>query len=194
MKFAVLQTGHAPETLWPKHGDYDAMSMITGSPSGVYDGDGWMSDLEDFIRSSYANRSKMIGICFGHQIMAQSLGGEVVKSDKGYGIGVMDYVLAGQQETLSLCAWHQDQVVQKPDMAEVIFSSNFCPIAGLSYGDDAISFQPHPEFTKDFVRDLIAFRRGDTITDAQADEADASMAKDIDLSIVQNMLLEFLGR
>lgn len=224
MRVAILQTGHAPESLQNEHGDYDSMSkiflgyeaneiktyniqkgefptspanydlyLITGSPKGVYDGDNWIDDLEDFIRVSYASSTKLIGVCFGHQIMAQALGGKVRKSDKGYGIGVMDYDHAETGKKLSLCAWHQDQVEEKPEDGEVILSSKFCPIAGLIYNNRAISFQPHPEFTKAFVDDLITVRNGDTITNAQANMARETLTKDNDYPIVQGLIREFLA-
>lgn len=171
--------------------NYD-LYLITGSPKGVYDGDEWIADLEDFIRISYANSTKMIGVCFGHQVMAQALGGTVRKSDKGYGIGVMDYDNAETGKKLSLCAWHQDQVEEKPEDGDVILSSKFCPIAGLNYDNRAISFQPHPEFTKAFVEDLIAFRQGETITDTQAKKARETLAKDNDSPVIQDLIKAFL--
>ena len=222
LRVAILQTGSAPESLWDKHGDYDAMSkvflgydansiktynvqngelpnshedyslyLITGSPKGVYDGDNWIAELEDFIRRTYLTETKMIGVCFGHQVMAQALGGTVKKSHKGYGLGMMEYK-ATDGRKLSLCAWHQDQVEEKPEEAEIILSSDFCPIAGLYYPDKAISFQPHPEFSKAFLDDLIDIRRGQTITDEEALAARASLARNNDFVSIQAIVREFL--
>lgn len=223
LKTAILQTGHAPETLWEKHGDYDAMSkvflgydpdeiktfntqkselpkavtdydlyLITGSPKGVYDGDPWIAELEYFIRRAHNTNIKMIGVCFGHQIMAQALGGSVRKSPKGYGLGVMDYKFA-DGETVSLNAWHQDQVEEAPQGAEVILSSEFCPVAGLAYSHNAISFQPHPEFTKAFMDDLISFREGDTITAEQAHKARATLKKTAHVPAIQKRIKRFFN-
>ena len=178
---------------FPDHpGEFDVY-ILTGSPSGVYDGDPWISELETFIQEVYSSRTKMIGICFGHQIMAQALGGQVIKSDKGYGLGIMDYDIVGHDSSLSLPAWHQDQVISAPDNAEVFLTSAFCPIAGLKYDDHAISLQPHPEFSKDFVEDLIKFRTGDTITLEQAELAARSLSKKTTLATVQKILHDFLS-
>lgn len=171
---------------------YD-LYLITGSPKGVYDGDEWISDLEDFIRISFANSTKMIGVCFGHQVMAQAMGGTVRKSEKGYGIGVMDYDHTETGNKLSLCAWHQDQVEEKPEYGEVILSSEYCPIAGLNYDNRAISFQPHPEFTKVFIEDLITYRNGQTITEEEAKKARESLAKDNDYPVIQALIQDFLA-
>ena len=114
MKIAVLETGVPPEPLMEEFGSYPDMFadllgsgydletfdvtagdlpdpaahgayMITGSPAGAYEPLPWIAPLMQFIRS--ARESKMIGVCFGHQVMAQALGGEVVKSPKGWGLG-----------------------------------------------------------------------------------------------------------
>ncbi len=170
---------------------YD-LYLITGSPKGVYDGDEWISDLEDFIRISFTKSIKMIGVCFGHQVIAQALGGKVRKSNNGYGVGVMDYHHTPTGKKLSLCAWHQDQVEEKPEGGRVILSSEFCPIAGLNYDNRAISFQPHPEFTKAFVEDLITFRSGQTITEEEAKKARETLTKDNDYLFIQGLIKAFL--
>jgi GMP synthase-like glutamine amidotransferase len=61
--------------------------VITGSPRGVYDDDPWIAELSVFIREAYGAGKKLIGICFGHQILAHALGGQVEKSEKGLGLG-----------------------------------------------------------------------------------------------------------
>ncbi|MEO0589797.1 MAG: type 1 glutamine amidotransferase [Pseudomonadota bacterium] len=135
--------------------------LITGSRHGVYEDHAWIAPLEDLIRAAYGRGQKMIGICFGHQIIAQALGGRVEKSAKGFGVGLMDYDLErsdGSQTPVSLCAWHQDQIIEAPQGARVIARSPFCEIAGLQYSDKAITFQAHPEFSRAYVRDLIALR------------------------------------
>lgn len=171
--------------------DFD-LYIITGSPSGVYDGHDWIAELEKFIRAALDAGSKFIGLCFGHQIIARALGGTVVKSEGGYGIGVMNYMCAATGETLSLCAWHQDQVIKAPDKSELILTSEFCPVAGLKYGNQAISFQPHPEFTREFVRDLINLREGETITPHQAEAARRTLSTPTSTPTIRVILNEFL--
>lgn len=174
--------------------DFDVY-IVTGSPSGVYEDYLWIKRLETFLKQAFAQNRKIIGLCFGHQILAKALGGRVVKSGKGYGIGVMDYALnpaSTDPERLSLCAWHQDQVVQAPESAKVILSSGFCPLAGLQYGNQAISFQPHPEFTKAFLGDLITVREGDTISKSVAKTARETLVKETDTPRIKRLLTAFL--
>lgn len=142
--------------------------MITGSPAGVYDDEGWIGPLMDFIRAGANARLPQVGICFGHQIIAEALGGKVVKSDKGWGVGRHTYDIVACprfiQEacppTVSAAVSHQDQVVTLPPGAEVIAASDFTPFAGLYYPDaPALSFQCHPEFADSYSAALYSLRR-----------------------------------
>ena len=101
-------------------------------------------------------RASLVGICFGHQIMAQALGGRVEKYTGGWSAGRVEYRMDG--EVLPLVAWHQDQVVEKPEAAEVLCSTDFCRYAALAYGDRAMSMQPHPEFDDEATRLLLETR------------------------------------
>lgn len=188
--FAVLD-GYVPEAL----DGYDVV-VITGSKHGVYEDHPWIPPLETLIQRTMDAGQTMIGICFGHQIMAQALGGRAAKSDRGLGVGLMDYEFVdgeGNRAQRSLYAWHQDQVLDAPPGSTVIASSEFCPIAGLRYGNQAISLQPHPEFTRGYMSALIEARAGSALTRGAADEALASLerpchAKDIE-ALMQNFML-----
>jgi GMP synthase-like glutamine amidotransferase len=131
--------------------------LLTGSPAGVYEDLDWIAPLERFVRAAYQLRIPMAGICFGHQLIAQALGGTVRKSEKGWGIGRHVYdVMPGNGviggEKLALAASHQDQVIAPPAGATTIFRSAFTPHAGILYAKGtAMSVQPHPEFTAAFA-------------------------------------------
>ncbi len=126
--------------------------LITGSPAGVYDRLDWIAPLEDFVRAAHASRIPMVGVCFGHQLMAQALGGVVRQSDKGWGIGRHLYDIAPgngviEGERIALACSHQDQVIEPPLGARTFMYSDFTPHAGLLYANGvALSVQPHPEF------------------------------------------------
>lgn len=156
--------------------------IVTGSRHGVYESLPWMAPLKDFLRRAAAARVPVVGICFGHQILAETFGARVVKSDRGWAVGPHTYVVTDTTDSLAppnggftLNAMHQDQVETLPDGARVIARSDFCPYAGLAYGDHAISIQPHPEFDNAFERTLIELRRGSIIPDDRAEPALAAL-------------------
>lgn len=142
--------------------------VLTGSAAGVYDDFAWLTPLRAFIRGAYGKRIPMLGICFGHQIMADALGGDVRKSEKGWGLGRHTYGVRGRPDfmrtapgALAVACSHQDQVIVPPAEAEVILASDFTPNAGLVYRNGAaLSFQPHPEFLDDYTLALAEMRRG----------------------------------
>jgi len=131
--------------------------LLTGSPAGVYDDLDWIAPLERFVRAAYDARIPMAGFCFGHQLIAQALGGTVRKSEKGWGIGRHVYDVAPGNgvigaEKIAIAASHQDQVIEPPKGATPIFHSTFTPHAALLYANgSAMSVQPHPEFTPAFA-------------------------------------------
>jgi GMP synthase-like glutamine amidotransferase len=139
--------------------------VITGSKYGAYEPIAWIPPLMDFIVAAKVAETKMLGICFGHQIIAQALGGTVEKSEKGWGVGRFDYrwadpaaKLDALPDKLSINAFHQDQVLVKPDGAERLAFNDFCPNAALWYPGFAVTFQGHPEFDNSFEADLINYR------------------------------------
>jgi GMP synthase-like glutamine amidotransferase len=152
--------------------------LITGSRHGAYERLDWMLELEDFIRVLYRESIPLVGICFGHQIIAQALGGEVIKSDKGWSIGIQSYDIDQPQEWMNgmpqqvrIYAFHQDQISKLPSAASVFSSSEFCPFAGLSYGDSIISIQAHPEFEEAYELALIDIYGGNIVPEPVAAEA-----------------------
>lgn len=224
MKLAILETGRPPGDLASRFGDYPVMFarllgpgfeiesfdvqggqlpdprsqdavLITGSPAGVYDPLPWIAPLMDFIRS--AAGAKMVGVCFGHQAMAEALGGRVVKSEKGWGTGLHRYSVVGNEPwidgapDIAIPASHQDQVVVQPPHAEVVAASDFTPYAALAWRDrPAISFQFHPEFSPEFAKALIA-QRYDRVPDP--DQAIASLDAPNDRARVGGWIRRFLA-
>ena len=130
--------------------------LITGSRHGVYEDHPFIAPLEQFIRDALQAGLPVVGICFGHQIMAQALGGKVEKYAGGWAVGAQDYDFGGAR--LSLNAWHQDQVTRPPEGAHVLARNDFCAYAALGYGKTGFSVQPHPEFDDSFIAGLIEAR------------------------------------
>ena len=175
--------------------------VITGSAAGVYDDLAWMNPLRAFIRSAYGASTPMLGVCFGHQIMADALGGDVRKSEKGWGLGCHTYGVTSRPEflatdlpALSIACSHQDQVITPPAEAEVFLASDFTPNAGLAYKHGkALRLQPHPEFLDDYTIALAELRRGKA-PDERVDAAVASVATPSHSREVAGWLGNFLSR
>ena len=172
--------------------DADAW-LITGSKFGVYEGHDWIPPLETFLRGAYADSVPIVGICFGHQILAQALGGKVEKFSGGWSVGLVDYALDGFPGGARVLAWHQDQVVVPPVDATVVGSTPFCRHAALAYDDRAYSVQPHPEFDSQFVVDLVAARRS-ILPEEVAERALASLGPETSSKAISDRIAEFLVR
>ncbi len=182
----------------PRPQDMEAI-LITGSSAGVYDQLDWIAPLEDFVRAAYAMRIPMAGICFGHQLIAQALGGTVRKSEKGWGIGRHIYdVVSGngviEGDRLALACAHQDQVTEAPPEAKTFLFSEFTPHAGLLYANGTtLSVQPHPEFTTGFAHAICELREGKS-PDAVVAAGKASLAQPMDSARVGRAIARFLAR
>ncbi len=182
----------------PDPSDVDAI-LITGAAAGVYDGLDWIAPLEDFVRSAHARGTPMVGVCFGHQLIAQALGGVVRKSDKGWGIGRHVYQVTPENgivdgDQLAIACSHQDQVIEAPAGARTILSSEFTPHAGLLYeGGTTMSVQPHPEFDTAFANVCCELRDGKAPDDVVA-TAKASLAEPLDSAKLGAAITKFLTR
>ena len=158
--------GFTFETWDVEHGDFpdgpEAADgwLITGSRHGAYEDHAFIPPLEDLIRAIHASGRRLVGICFGHQIIAQALGGKVEKFAGGWSVGRKVYDFKGLGE-VHLNAWHQDQVTVLPDGADVLASNHFCANAALVYGDSALTVQPHPELSPEIIADYLAARGDD---------------------------------
>ncbi len=179
--------------------------VITGSPSGVYEDDPWIGALIGWLRALHRD-IPVVGICFGHQIMAQAWGGHVEKSHKGWGVGLHEYEVHDQDvwkqlfgpeaehAAIRIAVTHQDQVVQKPDAAVRLAGSEFTPNGALWYTDrKALSFQCHPEFCERFASDLLISRRGVRISEDLVDKAVDSLKGENHRAEVLGAISKFLG-
>lgn len=174
--------------------------MTTGSKFGVNDGLPWIGELEDFVRKLWAAGKPLVGICFGHQLMAKALGGEVVKSSKGWGVGVSfnrveeraDW-MTPWQPGLDLVVSHQDQVERLPPDSRVLAGSDFCPFYLLRIGEVFLGIQGHPEFNKAYSRDLMVLRR-ELVGDERVREGMASLSASVDDILMVDWILAFIRR
>lgn len=171
---------------------------LTGSRHGAYEPHAWIPPLEKLVRGAFEAGVPMIGICFGHQLIAQALGGRVEKFAGGWSVGHVSYRfdaaagLAGLDgRTLGVAAYHQDQVVDPPPGARTVASSDSCRHAALVYGARALTVQPHPEFDEAFIAGLLA-TRGASLPEGVRTRAAASLAEPLERGAVGEALARFL--
>ena len=173
--------------------------LITGAAAGVYDELDWIAPLEDFVRAAYVQKTPMVGVCFGHQLIAQALCGTVRKSEKGWGIGRHVYQVLPDNgvidgEKVAIACSHQDQVIVAPNDALTILSSDFTPHAGLLYANGAtLTLQAHPEFDLAFAQLCCELRAGKAPDDLVA-TAKASLAQPLDSAKLGGTITRFLSR
>ena len=140
--------------------------LITGSKSSVYEDKPWIVTLTEFVQELHRRRKKLVGICFGHQLVAQALGGGVEKSRRGWGVGVHTHRFTtapswhdqGDRD-LNILVSHQDQVIKVAEDTSVLAGSEFCENAVCQIGDHILTFQGHPEFLPAYAREIMMFRK-----------------------------------
>lgn len=195
LEFAVydVEGGEYPADI----DDVDAY-LITGSKSSVYDDKPWIAPLLNFVRELDARHKKIVGICFGHQLVAEALGGKTEKSERGWGVGLHSHSFNQfpdwhdrENEGLNILVSHQDQVVKTADGTVVLAGSEFCENAVCQIGDHILTFQGHPEFVPAYSREIMEFRR-EMIGEEAYTNGVASLAGDHEGDRVARWVLKFL--
>lgn len=172
--------------------------VITGSPASAYDEADWIRKLESFIRECHQKKAKLLGICFGHQILAKALGGEVVKSEKGWGVGVRSFNITANATWMNVAKLdhcnlifsHQDQVSKLPAGAKVLATDSFCPNQIFSIDNHIFSMQGHPEFTKKYAQTRYGARQ-DILGQSTYDKAMQTINNETDEMKVGLWIKEF---
>jgi len=164
--------------------------IVTGSRHGVYEDHPWIPPLEHLIRDITASGKPLVGVCFGHQIIAQALGGKVEKFAGGWSVGRTEYDMGGTPVVLN--AWHQDQVTELPEGARVLAGNDFCKNAILAYGDNVWTVQPHPEFRPSFIKGLIDTRGHGVVPQPLLERAEDQLDAPVDNDQIARFMAEFL--
>jgi GMP synthase-like glutamine amidotransferase len=190
----AVDAGQLPDTL-------DECDGWLCSPSrlSVYDDEPWIKDVEDLVRDAIARERPFVGICFGHQLLAQALGGRVERAAAGWGVGIERYEIVEQLPAMTpavshcaLIASHEDQVVDVPGDARVFARSDHCPVAGMAVGDRFWTVQGHPEFVPELADFLLSLRI-ELIGAERVRAARATLAQPTDRGIVARWIAATFG-
>lgn len=194
-----FRTWNLPADEFPDSIDDADAWLITGSKWSVYDSEEWIARAHEFVRELHAARRPILGICFGHQLVARALGGEVEPAG-AWGVGVHTARIHEQPSwmqpalpTISMLVSHQDQVTKAPAEARILAGHSFCPNDMMQIDDHILTFQAHPEFEPGYSRALIELRR-EQIGEETYREGLASLNSPIQGDIATAWMLRFLGR
>jgi GMP synthase (glutamine-hydrolysing) len=171
--------------------------LTTGSRHSVNDDEPWIRDLEEFVRKVADVGAPFIGICFGHQLIAKALGGSVVRSERGWGVGVKEVQLdreLGWGDSYRVLTSYQDQVATLPPEAEILGWNDHCPVSVMGVGSTILGIQGHPEFDPAYSKALMESRRGKPIPAETVDAGLATLADDPDGTRLAEWILEFIER
>jgi len=145
--------------------DYDAV-LLTGSRADAFSQEPWLLVLRQQVEALLKAKKKLIGVCFGHQLIALCLGAKVGRAPQGWGAGRMayqwlvpDFAQAAGRCEIALLASHQDQVFELPAGATLLAGSEFCPVAAYAVAEQVFCVQAHPEFVPDYSAYLLNKRR-----------------------------------
>ncbi len=174
--------------------------IITGSTSSVYDDEPWIRRLESLVQEMIEERRKLVGICFGHQMIGQALGGRVGRAAQGWGIGIREVAVLEFETWMDpearhfrVVHSHADQIVEPPPGIRVLATTEHCPISMLAYGDHVIGIQGHPEFVPAFARTQMERRRGNLIAAEVVDEGLATLGHAPDRPLLAAWIQSFLA-
>lgn len=206
--FASLLASSAPEVELvrydvrhahlPEGPDECEAYLCTGSRFSAYDTDDWITSLKDLVRAVHAAQRPFVGICFGHQILAEALGGTVERAEGGWGVGVHEVEITEAEPWMAPTAarcrlqfMHQDQVVRLPPGAQVVGRADHCPVAMMTVGPTTVGIQPHPEFTVAYAMALLT-ARAELVGRERADQARQSLGTPTDEDLLARWIVRAL--
>jgi GMP synthase-like glutamine amidotransferase len=172
--------------------------ICTGSKYSAYEDVEWIHRLKDFVRRAYKDGLPFVGICFGHQVLAEALGGKTVRAPQGWGVGIHNIEIVRsegwmqpEQMSCSLHFMHQDQVQRLPENGVLLGKSDHCPIAMFRIGETMLGIQAHPELTSAYIEALL-LDRVDKIGQQKVSEAQLSLNQVTDDGILVHWIANFL--
>ena len=191
--YPVVQGGY------PSHPDECDGYVITGSTKSVYDDEPWINDLSDYIQQLHDERKKMVGVCFGHQLVAQLLGGKTEAAEQGWGVGIHQCRVISEPgfmdpavDSFGLLVSHKDQVTVLPPGSQLLATSEFCPNAMFVIDDHILALQGHPEFTRGYARALMQMR-AKLLGEKTLHAGIESLQHDLDSDLVSSWIIRFIA-
>jgi len=173
--------------------------VITGSKKSVYDDEPWIHDLSTFVLQLHEQKKKTVGICFGHQLIAQALGGRTEAAEVGWGVGIHENQVTKnepfmdpQAEGFTLIVSHKDQVSELPQGAELLATSDFCPDAMFRIDNHILTFQGHPEFTKAESKELMEMRE-EILGEEKFSAGINSLSRSHDSEVISSWIIRFIA-
>ncbi len=172
--------------------------LTTGSKYSVYDDLPWIHRLKALVQEIHVQNKYYIGVCFGHQLLAEALGGQVLKGDKGWCVGIHPFTVVERepwmvpfQNPVHLIMSCQDQVQVMPENARLLAKSPACPVGMFCVGDHMLGIQGHPEFPREYARALM-IERVAKIGQEKTEKGLASLEKMPDAMVVAQWMMHFL--
>lgn len=175
--------------------------ISTGSKWSVSDDEPWIDWLAGFVRRLHERRSPFVGVCFGSQMVAHALGGEVTLGAAGWGVGVAKADIIGHADwmvphhaSFQVVVSYQDQITKLPPDSRVLASTDHCPVSMFTLGDHFLGLAGHPEIPVPYIKALIESRKGSRIPEATAEAGLASLDNIPDALLLRDWMTEFLLR
>ena len=186
---------------FPSNIDFYDGFLITGSSFGVYENYKWIIQTIRIINNILDKNKQIVGICFGHQIIAQAISGLVEKSNNGWGVGIKEIKFHKQKpwfhnkiDNLRLISFHQDQVIKIPDYADHLGGNSFCKYYSFGVENFVFTLQGHPEFSKKYALDLLHLRRKSIGKERYLTSKQELQSQANDGKLVGNLIANFLEK
>ncbi|MEX0700323.1 MAG: GMP synthase [Acidimicrobiia bacterium] len=189
-----LVAGQFPENL----GECDAW-ITSGSRRSVYEDIGWVLDFARLVRRLHDEERKLVGVCFGAQMIAYALGGVVGPAPNGWAVGIKTVVVPAPQpwmnpvaSTFRILHSNADQITSLPPGARVLGRADDVPVSVLAVGDHILGLQGHPEFSPEYSAVLMESRRGNPIPDEVVEAGLASLVEPPDTVLLVSWIKNFI--
>ncbi len=174
--------------------------MATGSRHSVYDDLPWIKQLKSTVKQLHKKKKPFVGFCFGHQLIAEALGGKVAPSPNGWCVGVHSFEWQNMQHWMrpvasdyNLLMMCQDQVQKLPKNAKVLAGNDQCPVGMFQVGNHTLGIQAHPEFPKAYDQVLME-ERVERIGEDKTKAGIKSLSRKVHTKLIHDWVVNFVKK